>query len=106
MESDAIVDLVSNASHALGCYIRSIVMDDDTNVHDNLEEDLGDLNAGRLEKCLSRITLYVDPMHRKRTYHNHLFELKEGMATKEETSKITGESFCLFPATHQRTHPC
>ena len=101
MECDAIVDLVSNAPKRLGCYIRSIVMDDDTNVRDNLEEDLGDKKSGRLEKCLAGITFYADPGHRKRTYQNHLFELvggirKKGWMLRRKQAKQLAIHFAYF----------
>ena len=73
MESDSIVDLVPNTPRALGCYIQSIVMDNGTNFHNILQEDLGNQSAGGLEKCLARITFFADPGHHKRKIQNHYF---------------------------------
>ena len=101
MECDAIVDLVSNAPHVLKSYIRDVVIDDDTNVRDNLQEDLGNRNAGRLEKCLAGIVFLADPSHQKRTIQNHYFELvggiqKKGWMLRKEQAKKLSNHFAYF----------
>ena len=77
MESELIVRLVLKAPKELKCYVRGLVLDDDTTTPAHLQEDMGEKSKGRLPKWLTGILLLADPSHRKRTWRNHYYKLSE-----------------------------
>ena len=85
MESETIVRLVLNSPKKLGCYVRGLVMDDDTTTPAKLQEDEGEDSKGRLPKQLTGIMVYADPSHRKRTWRNWFYKLA---ALKKKTCNV------------------
>ena len=87
MESETIVRLVLKSPKKLGCYVRGLVMDDDTATPAKLQEDEGEDSKGLLPKQLTGIMVYTGPSHRKRTWQNWYYKLaalrgKNAMSTK------------------------
>ena len=88
MESETIVRLVKKAPKKLGCYVRYLVMDDDTTTPAQLREDEGEDSKGRLPKRLTGIFIYADPSHRKRTWQNWFYKLAGLKKKKCNVNKV------------------
>ena len=94
MEIDTIISLVQKSPHGLGCNIRVIIMDEDTNTNHNLKEDLSPKISVHLEKYVCGIVFLSDPGHHKHTVKNHCFDLVGGirkkvwMVRKEQAEKL------------------
>ena len=93
MESEMIVRLAMNAPKKLNCYVRGVVIDDDTTTPAHLKEDKGEKSKGRLPKHLAGIRILADPSHRKKTWRNRFYKLaamrqKKCNITKSKAKKM------------------
>jgi len=94
MESEAIIRFVLKAPSKSGCYVRKVVIDDDTTTPARLKEDKGKKKSkGRLPKHLAGILCLADHAHRKRTWRGRYYKIanvsrKKSMLTNGHAKKM------------------
>ena len=77
METDAIVQLIKMAPEEMGCYVRTICLDDDTITRSHIQAGLGPKSKGCLPPDLAGIRVIADPSHRRRTVSNWYWALEK-----------------------------
>ena len=95
MESDDIINIVSQVPTLFGAYIRVIIVYEDRTTRAKFQEDLGPKSARWIEKCLTGILFVADSSQRKKAVQKHLFQLvgkirkKEWALENNQATKLT-----------------
>ena len=95
MESESIVKCIRTCPITEKCYVRTIIMDDDTTTPAHLREDKGPNSKERLPKSLMGILVLVNSSRCRQTWRNHFYKLAKKKKKVTNMSKDRAKKWGL-----------